>query len=50
MHHTAFLSQEPCLGLLFLQENMVEKKHQPLLPIVNHPRGRLKTGGDGFQK
>ena len=50
MRNTAFLMQEPFLGLLFLQENMVEKKHQSLLTFVNQPRGRLKTGGDGFQK
>ena len=50
MHNTTFLTQKSFLGLLFLQKDMVEKKHQPLLSFINHPGGRLKTGGDGFQK
>jgi len=50
MHNTAFLAQKTFLRLFFLQKNMVEKKYQPLLPLVNYPHRRLKTGGDGRQK
>jgi hypothetical protein len=50
VHHAPFLPQQAVLRLLFLHQDMVQEQHQPLLPFIHHPGGRLKAGGNGFEK